>query len=353
MTVAPPASGIGAAPRLSICIATWNRARFIGETLDSIVPQLGPDTEVVVLDGASPDDTAAVVAKHGAHPAVRYVREPTNSGVDRDYDKAVEHARGRYCWLMTDDDLLLPGAVERVLAALEDGPSLLVVNAEVRTVDFARQLQPRLLEIATDRDYPADAAEAFFVDTAAHLKFIGAVIVAREAWRAREREPYFGTLFVHVGVIFQSPPIGRVRVLAEPVMVIRYGNAMWTPRGFEIWMYKWPSLVWSFPAYGDAAKRRVSARAPWRKLAKLGVHRALGGFSAAEFRRHFGPGTPWTARAKAWFVARLPATAANTVACLACLAMPRKARLNLYDLARSTNATAISRAVSRWLGVPT
>ena len=39
-------------PRLSICIATLNRAAFIGETLDTIVAQLREDTEVLVVDGA-------------------------------------------------------------------------------------------------------------------------------------------------------------------------------------------------------------------------------------------------------------------------------------------------------------
>lgn len=340
------------APLLSICIATYNRARFIGETLDSIVDQLSADVELVVLDGASPDDTAAEVASRAAvQPGVRYVREETNSGVDRDYDKAVQHARGRYCWLMTDDDLLLPGAVERVLAALADGPQLLVVNAEVRSIDLEILLQGRLLAIDADRDYGPSDAQTFFEDVAAHLKFIGAVVVARDIWLQRAREPYFGTLFVHVGVIFQSPPIGHARVLADPVMVIRYGNAMWTPRGFEIWMYKWPGLVWSFDGYGDASKARVSAREPWRKLAKLGVHRALGGFTPDVCVRHFGPGTPLAARAKAWFVACLPAWLANTIACLACLAMPRKARLNLYDLARGRHATVISRKIAELLGV--
>lgn len=339
-------------PLLSICIATYNRARFIGETLDSIIGQLSADVELVVLDGASPDDTAAEVASRaGGHSSVRYVREDTNSGVDRDYDKAVQHARGRYCWLMTDDDLVLPGAVERILAALADGPQLLVLNAEVRSIDFAIPLQDRLLSIDMDRDYGPDDAPDFFEDVAAHLKFIGAVVVARDAWLQRAREPYFGTLFVHVGVIFQSPPIGRVRVLAEPVMVIRYGNAMWTPRGFEIWMYKWPGLVWSFDGYADASKARVTAREPWRKLAKLGVHRALGGFSPAEYVRHFGPGTPLVARAKAGLVARLPPRLANTIACLACIAMPRKSRLNLYDLARGRHATIISRKIAELLGV--
>ena len=338
--------------RLSICIATFNRARFIGETLSSIVGQLGPDVELVVLDGASPDDTEQVVRGFQAdHPALRYVRQPVNAGVDQDYDHAVAHARGDYCWLMTDDDLLLPDAVARVLAALADGPDLLVVNAEVRSVDFRTLLQARLLDTDRDRDFGPSDADAFFEVAAPHLKFIGAVVIRRQAWLSRQREPYYGTLFIHVGVIFQSPALRTARILAAPVMVIRYGNAMWTPRGFEIWMYKWPALVWSFEGYGDASKARVSAREPWRKLAKLGVHRALGGFTGAEYLRYFPPGTPRLARLKAALVTLLPARAANAIASLACLLMPRKARLNLYDLANGRHANPVSRSVARLLGV--
>ena len=48
-------------PLLSICIATHNRADYIGETLDSIIPQLTDEVEIVVVDGASTDATRTVM----------------------------------------------------------------------------------------------------------------------------------------------------------------------------------------------------------------------------------------------------------------------------------------------------
>ena len=102
--------------RLSICIATYNRSAYIGETIDSIIGQINHKLEIVIVDGASPDTTPEVVEKYTSiHPNVRYFREITNSGVDADYDKAVGYARGQYCWLMTDDDLMAPGAIRCVL----------------------------------------------------------------------------------------------------------------------------------------------------------------------------------------------------------------------------------------------
>ena len=64
-------------PRLSICIATLNRGAYIGETLDTIVGQLRDDVELVIVDGASKDDTEAVVGRYvAADVRVRYVRLP-------------------------------------------------------------------------------------------------------------------------------------------------------------------------------------------------------------------------------------------------------------------------------------
>ena len=81
--------------KLSVCIATFNRARYIGETLDSILAQATDDVEVVVLDGGSTDGTRDVVEEFARrHPRLRYVRQETNHGVDRDFDTAVHLATG-------------------------------------------------------------------------------------------------------------------------------------------------------------------------------------------------------------------------------------------------------------------
>ena len=50
--------------RLTIAITTRNRAEFIGQTLESIIPQLAEDVELLILDGASTDGTPGVVAEY-------------------------------------------------------------------------------------------------------------------------------------------------------------------------------------------------------------------------------------------------------------------------------------------------
>jgi len=339
-------------PKLSICIATYNRAGFVAETLDSIVQQLTPEVELIVVDGASPDDTREVVGRMAVRcSALRYFREKENSGVDGDYDKAVGYAGGEYCWLMTDDDVLVPGALRRVLAALEGRPNLVVVNAEVRNVDLTAKLESPRLAIHADLTFGADQREEFFVRAANYLSFIGGVVIRRDAWLARDRASYYGTLFIHVGVIFQSPAIGNIKVIAQPLIMIRNGNAMWTPRGFEIWSFKWPALVWSFTDFSEAAKRSVCVREPWRGFKYLLFHRALGSYSMAEFRKYLVGIARGRTRIAAWAVARCPRGLANLAAVVYYGLFKRGSRIALYDVLRSRHAGATSRLAACVLGI--
>lgn len=340
------------APILSICMATYQRGHVILRTLQSIQCQLQPGVELIVVDGASPDNTQEVMEDYvRQYPDTRYYREAQNSGVDADFDKAVGYAKGDYCWLMTDDDLLVPGAILRVLEAMSTQPELIVVNAEVRSADFSTQLEERLLKLAHDKDYGEGDSELFLSEVAEYLSFIGGVIIRRDTWLRRDRSSYFGTLFVHVGVIFQSPPLKSVKVIADPLIIIRYGNAMWTARGFEIWMFKWPKLVWSLANYPDAAKARVIPREPWTDLKKLVVFRATGIYALPQFHACWKERSGGFGKAAAWLIAALPARVVNLLGSVYVLIFNRRARLAIYDLSRSTHATGFTRMVARWLAV--
>ena len=330
-------------PRLTICIATYNRARFIGQTLDSIVSQLHPQVELLVVDGASTDETASVVGRYLLPGStLRYFLEAINSGVDADYDKAVGYARGDYCWLMTDDDVLEPAAVERVLRALAHSPELVVVNARTLDADLKQVLSERLIDIGEDRVFHGDTPGVFTL-AADYLSFIGGVVVRRGLWMQRERKRYYGSLFIHLGVLFQAPIEGRVEVIAEPLVSIRYGNAMWSARGFEVWMIKWPELIWGLDAIPAAIKLGVADREPWRDPRRLLFGRAIGSYGLDEYRRFIAgrvsPGMRLLARA----IAVAPGRLVNLVCGLYCLLRTPNNPATAFDLARSRFATAPSR----------
>ncbi|MDR2219560.1 MAG: glycosyltransferase [Methylobacillus sp.] len=344
--------------RLSICIATYNRGDFIVETLDSIVPQLTPNVELIVVDGASPDNTQQVMIDYAAcHPQIRYYRESENSGVDKDYDKAVGYAQGEYCWLMTDDDLLHPHAIQRVLEVLMTSPDLVVVNAEVRNRNLSNVLRSRHCLLEYDKYYSAEEWSMFFREVGDYLSFIGGVVMRRSVWLARDRASYYGTLFIHFGVIFQNPMPGGAQMISEPLIIIRYGNAMWTPRGFEIWMFKWPRLIWSFTNITAEDKQTICPVEPWRDSLRIVYQRAKGAYTISEFRAFLAEQLYGRSRLVAYLVAVLPGWLAN-IACVAGLlwrqVMPAKwytmqqsraESMVWYELLRSRYATWLSRGL--------
>lgn len=279
--------------KLCLCIPTMNRAQFIGQTLDSIVPELGTDVEVVIVDGSSDDATEKVIGKYQQqHPAVRYFRRtsgsdgPSNAGFDRDCSWAVELAQADYCWLMTDDDLLKPGAVRQVVARLDEGHDLIVAACEVRDENLQEILLQARPVLAGDVVYQPPQWEQFFSASITHLTFVGAVVIRRSVWASRDPALFFGSGFVHVGMIFSLPMQQSVLMLAQPLVVIRYGNAQWSDRAFKICMYDWPQLVWSFPGIADAAKHAVTPREPWRVWRVLMLQRAYGRYSIDQYRRY-------------------------------------------------------------------
>lgn len=293
-------------PLLSICIATYNRANYIGETLDSIIPQLDDDVELLIVDGASTDNTADVVQKY-TDPRIRYVRLPVKGGVDQDYAKAVDLAKGEFCWFFTDDDILRPGAISAVKNAIDAGYGLVIVNAEVRDSKLGVVIEHQRIVMRNNKSYAPADMERLFVDTLNYISFIGAVVIRRSIWLNREKEPYFGTEFVHIGVIFQEPLTDPVLVIAEPFIIIRYGNAHWTSRSFEIWMFKWPRLVWSFGHISQEVKIIICEREPWRHLRTLLVQRCFGAYNIKSYRQFFSTantGTLW--RFLAWLIANFP-----------------------------------------------
>lgn len=94
-----------ATPRVSVCIPSYRGATTIGQAIDSVLAQDFADFELLVVDDASPDDTAAVVASR-SDPRLRLVRNAHNLGPQGNWNRCLELARGEYLKLLPHDDLL-------------------------------------------------------------------------------------------------------------------------------------------------------------------------------------------------------------------------------------------------------
>lgn len=106
------------APRVSVVITAFNRAHIVGRAIASVLAQTFDDYEIVLVDDASSDDLAGVVAARG-WPKLRLVRNPVNRGIGGAKNAGIQAARGRYIAFLDSDDEWLPHKLKRQIAALE------------------------------------------------------------------------------------------------------------------------------------------------------------------------------------------------------------------------------------------
>jgi cellulose synthase/poly-beta-1,6-N-acetylglucosamine synthase-like glycosyltransferase len=109
----------GAEVRVSVCLASHDGEAWIGEQVRSILEQLGPDDELVVVDDASTDATVAVLEGFD-DVRISLSHNDVNLGSVRTFERALELARGAYLLLSDQDDLWVPGRVDAMVAALQE-----------------------------------------------------------------------------------------------------------------------------------------------------------------------------------------------------------------------------------------
>lgn len=153
-------------PLFSVCIPSYNSAAIIGATLRSVLAQTVRDFEIVVVDDASTDATVEVVQALG-DPRVRVERNPRNLGYAANVARVAGLARGIYLYLLGNDDVLSPVALERTLSAFESDPEVALVTRPYYWFegddpgDAVRHVAPPNAE--RDTVVPIDASEREFV----------------------------------------------------------------------------------------------------------------------------------------------------------------------------------------------
>ena len=122
-------------PLLSVVIPTYKRAKDLDRAIGSVLSERGDYFEVVVGDDGSPDDTPQVVAAHSHDRRFRAYRNDTNLGMQENVLKVVREARGDYVFILTDDDLMQPGALTKVARATRSHPEAAYLLSPLATVD--------------------------------------------------------------------------------------------------------------------------------------------------------------------------------------------------------------------------
>ena len=102
-----PTPSVEDAPKISVLVPTYNYARYLPQTIESILRQTHSNFELLISDDASTDGSAEIIRHYADRDSrIRFMIHPTNLGMVANWNWCLQQARGDYVKFVFGDDLL-------------------------------------------------------------------------------------------------------------------------------------------------------------------------------------------------------------------------------------------------------
>lgn len=135
-------------PLVTIVMPIYNGARYLDSAIQSVLCQGYSDLELICVDDASTDGSGAIIARHAkADPRLRHFTNTRNCGLPATLNRGFAEARGMFHSWTSDDNILRPNMLAKLIAKFEVEPEIDVVYAGYSVIDDAgnilRYVAPR------------------------------------------------------------------------------------------------------------------------------------------------------------------------------------------------------------------
>lgn len=201
---------MSAETRISVVLASYNGGRYIGEQLHSLLACMADCDEIVVSDDASTDDTLDVVRAID-DSRVRVLSFSERVGYQRNFERAIHAARGRFIFFSDQDDVCLP---ERIPLSLDALHRFACVCADATVVD------DKLSLLSSSYFAWRKAGNFSALQLFAHPAVIGATMACSREFLAQSLPLPAGVPHDHwLSVIAATE--GQLGVIRQPVILYR------------------------------------------------------------------------------------------------------------------------------------
>jgi len=128
-------SAMSATPKVSVITAAYKAARYIGQAIESVQAQTLTDWEMIIVDDASPDETAEVVKRYLDDPRIKLIRNEQNRGSGYSRNRAIDAAQGEWIAVLDADDWYAPERLEKLWRLAQEKSALLTADLQLQIDD--------------------------------------------------------------------------------------------------------------------------------------------------------------------------------------------------------------------------
>ncbi len=221
-------------PSISVVMTTYNGEKYLTEQLKSVLAELAPDDELIIIDDGSSDGTPELLEGLKL-PFVRVVRNVDNVGVLAAFECALMLSSKAIIFLCDQDDIWLPGKRLALTSAFQNNSRVLVAISDAQLIDASGAVfAPSFM--ATRKGFRGD-----FIHTLIRNRYLGCAMALRRellvaALPIPRSVPMHDMWLGILGSIF-----GEVHYISTPLIQYRRHGGNVSPSHHQGWfrMLRW------------------------------------------------------------------------------------------------------------------
>ena len=243
---------------LSINIPSNNKTLLLKESFFSINDEINKfnECEICISDNSNTDETEHAFNRLKKKYKFQYRRSLDSLSLDENINTVINMSKSKYSWIFADDDLIIPGSVNKILKILKEiKPDILIVNSQTFFND--KIIEKRRHFLKNNVKYDRSENDEFLKDMVGYLTYAPSIIINNEVWKNYFKKEFIGTFFAHIYVVLNAKISNKAFFLADPCIKMRLHSQTWTSKHFEIWYIFYSKVVWNNDKYSDKAKMKV------------------------------------------------------------------------------------------------
>lgn len=227
--------------KLSICIPTYNRKSYLEQSINSLLPQLRDDIEVLISNNCSPDDTDEYCKTLDSR--ITYHKQSENIGSDGNFLWLMDNARGKYIILLSDDDYLEIGAVEKLVNFLEGKDiGLGIINSRSHLKDG--RITDLIYGDGENIEYSENQISEFLERIGVQLTFISGLVFNRDLLiKVQDKKQYNNTNLLQTCVAFKCLEFNKKTALIKTVACVAENDNSSGYNIYKIFVKNWHDVL--------------------------------------------------------------------------------------------------------------